>query len=346
MILCKEDSFKQYFNEHPLNLVDIGFRDGVQKKWEIFGKYLSVIGFEPDKVEYKRLIEKLRVISSKKGAPTYNIYDVALYKEPIDNLDLYITKNGNLCSILEPNRAVLDEFPETDRFDVLKKGSIKADKLDNVFFSKGIKSIDFIKIDVQGVALYVLQGAEETLNGSVFGLEIEVEFLRMYKDQPLFGDVDKFLRDKGFHLFDLKKYFWRRKAGLGFDGSKRGQLIHADALYLRDVDSYLDLLQSNIKDVVQKKALVLKAISICQLFGYSDYVLLFCQKAKAAKIFSDKEAETIDNLFREKSVFVLPKLWGVGRLKTLARKINKLFEDNYHGWAMVDKNDVGNNCEL
>ena len=37
------------------------------------------------------------------------------------------------------------------------------------------------------------------------------------------------LRSKGFYLFDLKKIFWRRKLGLGFDkNNNKGQVIHVD----------------------------------------------------------------------------------------------------------------------
>ena len=46
---------------------------------------------------------------------------------------------------------------------------------------------------------------------NVIGLEIEVEFEQMYIDQPLFNEVDAFVKEKGFSLFDIKRYYWKRK---------------------------------------------------------------------------------------------------------------------------------------
>ena len=82
---------------------------------------------------------------------------------------------------------------------------------------------------------------QHTLTRSIFGVEVEVEFIEMYQDQPLFNEVDSFMRERGFHLFDLKLFYWRRKSGLGFDGNRRGQLVHGDALYLRNTDIYLNV---------------------------------------------------------------------------------------------------------
>ena len=66
---------------------------------------------------------------------------------------------------------------------------------------------DFVKLDTQGTELYILEGMQHTLKRAIFGVEVEVEFIEMYKNQPLFNEVDIFMRKLGFHLFDLKKYF-------------------------------------------------------------------------------------------------------------------------------------------
>jgi hypothetical protein len=69
-----------------------------------------------------------------------------------------------------------------------------------------------------------LEGATTILTDSVFGLEIEVEFVHMYENQPLFEDVDAFVKKFGFYLFDLKPYYWKRSSGKGY-GKSKGQLI-------------------------------------------------------------------------------------------------------------------------
>ena len=47
---------------------------------------------------------------------------------------------------------------------------------------------------------------QHTLTRSIFGVEVEVEFIEMYRDQLLFKKVDSFMSERGFHLFDLKNY--------------------------------------------------------------------------------------------------------------------------------------------
>lgn len=335
-----DESFEKYFERFPVNLIDIGFRDGVQGKWLYYDKYLKVVAFEPDKEEYERLVLKF---------PEYTVFNTALYKEK-GRVPLHIARDGNLCSILLPNRAALDDFPETDRYDLLKKIDLSADTLDNVLqSSRSDLLIDFIKIDTQGTELYILQGGTQTLDQTIFGMEIEVEFFPLYQGQPLFSEVDQFAREKGFLLFDLQKHFWKRKAGLGIDPHMRGQLIHGNALYLRDVRKYISILRGSGKDLFEINAALLKAISISWMFGYSDYALFIAETAANAKLLSLEEAGLIAETIRlcAQQPSVIPNFKGKARLMSLIgnfinRSLKNLLVENYHGWAMMDKPDVGN----
>ncbi len=60
--------------------------------------------------------------------------------------------------------------------------------------------MDAIKVDTQGSELEILEGAKETLR-SVNLIEIEVTFNPKYDGQPLFAEVDQFLRSQGFVLW-------------------------------------------------------------------------------------------------------------------------------------------------
>ena len=117
-----QKSIKNILLQKPITLVDVGFKDGVQEKWLPLKKNLNVIGFEPNKEEYDRL---------KKDDSHEIIFNTALWNEK-RSIDFYVTRAERLCSCLEPNRKVLDEFPESERFDVLKKKVLPADIFDNV----------------------------------------------------------------------------------------------------------------------------------------------------------------------------------------------------------------------
>ena len=111
----------------PITLVDIGCKGGVDAKWMVLKENLNVIGFEPNKEEYDRI----QNVDSHRENPLRNridefmrghtkIYNTALWNEK-RSIDFFVTRASRLCSCLEPNREVLDEFPETERFDVFRK---------------------------------------------------------------------------------------------------------------------------------------------------------------------------------------------------------------------------------
>jgi len=106
-----------------------------------------------------------------------------------------------------------------------------------------------IKLDTQGSELDILTGAINALRG-VIALEIEVEFNPIYTGQPLFADVDTFLRRHGFvlwrleHLvhygfssesshYDVSECQWFDDREVGFM-AQGGQLFWGHAYYLRE----------------------------------------------------------------------------------------------------------------
>lgn len=59
---------------------------------------------------------------------------------------------------------------------------------------------DFIHLDVQGAELDVLEGAGDLLAGTQ-AVWLEVSNVEMYRQQPLYSDVKRFMLDQGFQLF-------------------------------------------------------------------------------------------------------------------------------------------------
>jgi|CXWL01.1.fsa_nt_gi FkbM family methyltransferase len=58
--------------------------------------------------------------------------------------------------------------------------------------------VDILKLDIQGAELLALYGARKLLR-TVKAIFLEVCFVPIYKDAPLFAEVDHFLREAGFH---------------------------------------------------------------------------------------------------------------------------------------------------
>jgi hypothetical protein len=124
--------------------------------------------------------------------------------------------------------------------------------------------------DVQGADLDVLQGCGQILQRSILAIEIEVEFAQMYKNQPLFSDVDQFLTPLGFHLFNIETRAGGSRSPRAISpitSNKKGQLLWGDALYFRDP------IDENAHLVTQNPDQIIKIACIADILGYVDYGL-------------------------------------------------------------------------
>lgn len=83
------------------------------------------------------------------------------------------------------------------------------------------QSIDILKLDLQGYELEALKGAEKVLD-KIKLILVEVEFVPLYKNQPLFAEIDVYLRANGFRLLNLYDLYTHLD----------GQLTSGDAIYL------------------------------------------------------------------------------------------------------------------
>jgi FkbM family methyltransferase len=276
--------------------VDVGARWGITEPWIHFGDIVNVIGFEPDGAECKKLNAQAR----KK--------DMFIKYLPVALLDgkkdatLNITKSPGCSSLLRPNKKILNQFPDAGRFDIVNETQIHTNSLDSVLEENRIENIDFVKVDTQGTELNILQGAEQALSKDVFGIAVEVEFIQLYEGQPLFADVDVYLRENGFTLFDLNRHRWKRK-NIPANMPSRGQIIFGDALYLRTDFG------EDIKSISRIKGL--KMIMIAALHGYYDYGRYLNESFLEYGIFSQEDKNQIDQLLCIKPISQVKRVNGL-----------------------------------
>lgn len=74
--------------------------------------------------------------------------------------------------------------------------------LDDQLNMRGIKKVDFIKLDVQGYELEVLKGATNSLSKAEVVL-MEVSLIEINKGAPLIAEVMSFMNNKGFVCYDV-----------------------------------------------------------------------------------------------------------------------------------------------
>jgi len=186
--------------------------------------HAEVIGFEP---EPKALAE----LNLKKG-PNETYLPVVVGDGKA--YSIHFCAVSGMTSLFKPNHKVLDllhGFPEWSR--VVRTEEVMTRRLDDL---PEVAGFDLLKIDIQGAELMVMQNAVAGLQNALF-IQTEVEFMPFYVDQPLFSDVDQFLRQHGFvlHRFDrlisrvIKPLILNNDIYAGLS-----QLFWTDALYVRD----------------------------------------------------------------------------------------------------------------
>ena len=170
----------------------------------------------------------------------------------------HLTLWRGCSSLYEPDPAVINLFVAMDasivngHYRVVEKVPVQTVRLDDV--SEPLRP-DYLKLDVQGAELDVLRHATRVLE-SVLVLETEAEFIPMYKGQPLFGDVQSFLREQGLWLhkmIDIGGRSFRPVHASENIMLGLSQLLWADAIFVRDFSQ----LNRYEDDQLLKAALVL-----------------------------------------------------------------------------------------
>jgi FkbM family methyltransferase len=184
----------------------------------------DVVGFEPNP-------EALAKLNSQKGPhETYLPHVVADGRRQ----RLRICALPGMTSLLEPNPAVLSLFHGFSEWSqVVQVKELQTVRLDDVPETAGL---DMLKIDIQGGELMVFEHATERLKDALV-IHTEVEFLEMYLGQPLFADIDRFLRARGFVIHKFDPLVGRDFQPLLMSLDRyvgHSQLFWADAVFVRD----------------------------------------------------------------------------------------------------------------
>jgi FkbM family methyltransferase len=232
--------------QEPLVVVDVGCRWGFAQAWERLGDRANIIGFDPDESECERLTESYSTNSQVR------LVAKGLSSHP-GEATLYITEDPGGCSLFPSVADVVARHPGLSGGRVTGTAPVNVTTLDDWLATEAIGGVDVVKIDTQGSELAVFEGARKAL-ASVRAIEVEVEFNELYDNVPLFGEIDRFLREAGFVLWRLKdlshyaqrgaRRDWRAPEAQYFDElvarfeSGSGQLFWANAYYLRREVAY------------------------------------------------------------------------------------------------------------
>lgn len=259
-----------YLDNLSMTIANVGSRklddtdDFGHQGWSVFAPHLTVYGFDADADACEAanaLLAEQQINWTEKHLP------LAL-SDTCGTKTLYVTRDPMCSSLYPPNESYLHRFHWMHELMALDFTlEVDTTTLDTFCEEEGITEIHFLRTDVQGADLDVLRGAQRLLEQSLLVVEVEVIFSPLYVGQPLFANVDTFMRSQGFTLVEMYLHPGapRRVLPIIKKNIYHGQKLWGNAIYIRD------LIAPETPDHWRTPEHIFKLACIVDVLGYHDY---------------------------------------------------------------------------
>jgi FkbM family methyltransferase len=261
--------------QQGIDFVDIGCSGQMADKWRSLSRVLRYVGFDPNREECQRL----SALSSPYKQTRYMPYAIG---ENVGEAVMYLTESPYCCSLLRPRHQWLRRFSYHNLFDVIGQSTVNCVTLDHLAETEGLRA-DIIKLDTQGLELPILRSASKVLPHT-FCVETETGFVENYVGETVAAELDGFMRQNGFLLFDIRIY--RVGRANRFAQRSRQQPLWCESLWMRD---YRASESWDIAVPLPNRAQAIKALYICKTLGFPDYGFELTQYFHSKGLLSDRE---------------------------------------------------------
>jgi FkbM family methyltransferase len=290
--------------DHPLVAIDVGARGAFEPDLRPISFAVDAVGFEPDPVAYAALTNDSRWHSLR--------FEPVALSGVGGMRRLYIPRDPQSATLLEPNHALGAEFDKTQFFDVVKTIDVATETLDAAVRRLRLARVDYLKLDVEGAEREILEGAEETTK-RLLALKVEVLFAPARHKQPFAGDIDSHLRARGFRLMEMiRPASWRRRGYIihpQLDRSavpySKGQLIQADYLFFREPDGL-----ETVDDALRLGFLAMA-------YGFFDLAETLLSRVDVARLLQDKYGLDVGAAVGRASTLYGRRMWAQAFLAQL-----------------------------
>ena len=278
---------------NPLQCVDVGARGGMQSHWRPFADLMRIDLFEPDAAACK--------VQAAQAPANENWFPVALGGETGTGL-LHVLAKPSGSSLFPPNNDLMLRFGPPSYGTLAKVIEVPLLTFSDFIDRHQRPLPNLLKLDVQGAELAIFKGTRPEHWAGILAIQTEIEFAELYKGQPLFGDVDAYLKAQGFVLFDIlparsyrfegEKSHALLRRHLNILKNRRDiscRLIAGDAFYLRSPEQVLAS-----GDVTA----ILKLFVILLLYRFLDEALWLAEAAHKAGHISASDAADLIGLVK------------------------------------------------
>ena len=266
-------------------IADVGARGGVDHELVEIAWACKVYAFEPDPVEAERL--------RRSGAGAWRRLEVLPFAlgDVVGSGRLHLPESAQGASLLPHNEAMVESFGYENLHVTRRTISVETTTLDELMRSEKLSRIDYLKIDVEGAELGILEAGRAVL-AACSALKIELSFLEQRVGQPLIWDVVPLLCEAGFQVVDVRDlHRWRRRPLPAHPFRtpfqmpySRGQVAQCDLVLLRRPES-----------LAEPRAAA-RLTLIAAALGYFDFAVTLLRRVpRIAELVRDEHGVEIEN---------------------------------------------------
>ena len=188
-----------YIKKFKINFfIDVGSHKGEFLSYLLKLNYKKIFCFEPQKEIFRELYSRY------KNNKNIKFYNTALSNDNLKKI-FYINKLTLTSTFSKSKKtlySIIKNLLLNSKKPYVKKMFIKTKTLDELFKDSKLNNI-FLKVDVEGYELSVLEGARILITKKIKFILIERQFFQLYEKNNQ-NKVDHFLKSNNFKL--IKKF--------------------------------------------------------------------------------------------------------------------------------------------
>jgi hypothetical protein len=214
-------------------------------------------------------------IDAEGGAVTSDRYHkkISIQKPISGRPGRHVFRRNNFagtCSLLEPLDGIVEMWGMENYCRLLERTEIECETIPQMLESQKIKTLDFLKTDVEGLDPEIIRSCERYLGQTLF-IQCELRFRPFYQTEPYFQDTVNFLAAHGYEVLDILHIDrWRYKTP-NRSFQVQGRAVWADFLFVLQPDRVAEKFGDQLPEAVAKQVI------LACMFGkknYGEYLLL------------------------------------------------------------------------
>jgi FkbM family methyltransferase len=205
-----------------MTCLDVGSNIGyyVCLENKIVGKNGKIIAIEPSPINFKYLQKNVNL----QNTTNIELFNFACGKKN-GKIDFLVSNRSNWSRVASDD--LIDAPPDT----ILETISLPIKKLDSFIHEQGINKLDFVRMDVEGYELNILEGMEETLRRFKPLLQIEVHLFILGIEST--RNLLNFFKNLGYNI----SYYIPREMDVPIIGNSKDITTPSFQEIMKDLES-------------------------------------------------------------------------------------------------------------